>query len=649
MSGSVTLRRRTEAKCVIHQIMTASLPMESSGADARTPDARTARLAVDMLDATLGRDGDELLRGVARALAKSLGIDYVLVCERDRPTATQASTLVAWMHGELVSNFTLLLADSPCGETLERGECYAPSDVRKKFPKHVPLDELEVEGYFGVAVPGRDGQALGHLALMCRAPLDFDASLRAFIIAQARLIGTELQRRQAQRAVREREQLFGAIADALPVCIAYVDALEIYRFVNQTFAGWQDRSREEIIGSPVREVLTSDAYARVKPRIDQALAGQPQRFESAAVYPDGQRREVEIQYLPYVDESRRQSGYFALTTDLTERRQAERERRELDACFRAVTLAAFEGIAVLEDGRFVNVNDSYAQRLRFRPEELIGKSYEGLLSKDSLQRVRRVLDSRFQGVYEVVARSRSGKTFPAEICGVNVDVGGRNLRVSAARDISARVAREQAVAEAADHEQTRIGQDLHDSLGQGLAGLSLGLERLRRDLKDKQSPLAEQASQLGQALKRAIQVVRTISRGLAPMLGEGGDLEVVLARLVEDTEDLHGIECVSQLDGARQVQDANDATQVYRIAQEALANAVRHGRATQVRVQADCSGGLFHLTIDDDGSGLPAGPSRPGLGMRSMTSRARILGGNLTFDSGEQGGTRVSLTFPLRS
>lgn len=629
--------------------MSASLPLNTPQSPVAAPDARTARLALDMLDATLGREGDELLQGVARALATSLGIDYVLVCKRDTPGAAHAHTLVAWMNGELVENFSLHLARSPCGDALEHGECYTPAEVRASYPDHPRLAELEVQGYFGAAVPGRDGKALGHLALMSRCPLDFDPSLRAFIIAQARLIGIELQRRQAQHAVREREQMFGAIADALPVCIAYVDESEIYRFVNQTFADWQAMSRDDIIGSPVRQVLAKDSYDRVKPRIDGALSGVRQRFESAAAYPDGRRREVEIQYLPYVDESGQQAGYFALTSDLTDRHLAETERREIDACLRAVTLAAFEGIAILEDGRFVDVNDSYAQRLGYQPAELIGKSYEGLLSEESLQRVRRILDSRFQGVYEVVARSRSGKTFPAEICGVNVDVGGRHLRVSAARDISARVAREQAVAEAADHEQTRIGQDLHDSLGQDLTGLSLGLERLRRDLQEQDSRQAELAAQLGQALKRSIQSVREISRGLAPMLGEGGDLKLALKRLVDDTSRLHGVECIAHLDAASHLQDVTDATHVYRIAQEALANAVRHGQASQLRIDTELSEGLFRLTIDDDGRGLPSKPQRPGLGMRSMASRARILGGTLDFEAADSGGTRVSLGFPVRA
>jgi len=629
--------------------MSANLSVESPGADFPTPDARTARLAVDMLDATLGREGDDLLRGVAQALATSLGVDYVLVCERDPASAKIAQTLVAWMHGALAANFPLRLAGSPCGEALESGECFLPRAAQQAFPQHAPLAELEVEGYFGVALPGRDGVALGHLAVMSRSPLDFDAPLRAFIIAQARLIAIELQRRQAQREIRKREQMFGAIADALPVCMAYVDELEVYRFVNQTFASWQNRSRDEIIGLPVREVLAIDSYARVKPYIDGVLAGRAQKFESAAVYPDGRRREVEIQYIPYFDEAGCRAGYFALTTDLTERRQADKERREIDACLRAVTLAAFEGIAILEDGRFVEVNDSYAQRLGYQPAELIGKRYEGLLSRGSLQRVRRVLDTRFQGVYEVVARSRSGKTFPAEICGVNVDVGGRHLRVSAARDISARVAREQAVAEAADHEQTRIGQDLHDSLGQDLTALSLGLERLRRELEERQSPLVQSAAQLGQALKRSIRSVRSISRGLAPMLGQGGDLELALTRLLDDTAELHGIRCSARLDAAGLIDNPDDATQVYRIAQEALANAVRHGGANQLDVEARCSDGLFRLTIVDDGSGLSSRPQRPGLGMRSMASRARILGGHLDCESGEHGGTRVSLVFPVHS
>lgn len=629
--------------------MSASLSVNDRPAVEPTGEVLVGQLAVRLLDETLGRSGDVLLQGVTRALATALSVDYVLVCECAGNSGDSAVTLAAWMDGARVENFNFDLDAAPCGTAMRQGQYYCPSQVRRLYPEHAPLAELQVDGYFGVAIPGADGQPVGHLALMHREPLTLDPSLQAFILAQARFIGVELERRQAESPVREREQLFAAIADALPVCIAYVDADERYRFINQTYADWQCRSRESILGKKISDVVPADIYAQVQTEIAAALAGEPRHYLTAANFPDGQRREVEVDYLPFVDERQQAAGYFALTTDITERSRSERERQELFECFRAVTLAAFEGIAVLEEGRFVQVNDSYAGRLGCTPEELIGNSYEQFVSKESLPRIRQILDTRYQGVYEIVARSRNGKSFPAEICGVNVDVGGRHLRVSAARDISARVAREQAIAEAADQEKIRIGQDLHDSLGQDLTGVSLGLENLRRVLQADGREEAGQAAQLGQALKRSIQSVRSIARGLAPMLGEDEDLARALSRLADDVRQLHDIECLCNLTDSELLTDIDDATQVYRIAQEACANAVRHAQASRLELSTRCEQGVFHLTVSDNGAGLPEQPKRGGLGLRSMTSRARILAGSLSVASESQGGTTLSLSFPLRA
>jgi len=203
---------------------------------------------------------------------------------------------------------------------------------------------------------------------------------------------------------------------------------------------------------------------------------------------------------------------------------------------------------------------------------------------------------------------------------------------------------------ASEREQQRIGADLHDGLCQYLAGLTCVTGSLRDDLSESYHPEAETAAELHEMLKDAIVQARNIARGIAPVHMDEAGLASALDELADNTRRLHGIDCTFEPDGEVLISHRDMAIHLYRIAQEAISNAVRHGQATKVTVTLAIHKAQVILSIQDNGSGI--GPDQSpgsGMGLRSMRYRAGVLDGSLEITPAPGGGTLVRCTTPLNN
>lgn len=207
---------------------------------------------------------------------------------------------------------------------------------------------------------------------------------------------------------------------------------------------------------------------------------------------------------------------------------------------------------------------------------------------------------------------------------------------------------EDAVLRAGREERTRIGRDLHDSLGQKLTGVLYLFTAWRRRHAPPSDPEGEQ---IATTLKDAVTQVRRIARGLAPVALTGDGLPDALRQLAEEASALHPADVDFFYEREGRPRDDTAAEHLYLIAQEAIANAIRHGHATRVALTLDFAPDAGVLSIEDNGCGLaaaappdPAGPG--GNGLRIMRHRADILGATLSLDAPPSGGTRITVTFP---
>lgn len=221
-----------------------------------------------------------------------------------------------------------------------------------------------------------------------------------------------------------------------------------------------------------------------------------------------------------------------------------------------------------------------------------------------------------------------------------------------ARDITERRRLEKEVLEISDYEKRRIGQDLHDDLCQHLVGISMIGNLLYAELVRNGSKQAEDAKQITDMIRTAVEHARILAKGLSPLNIAQGGIMAALESLVANTEALFRIPCFLECNAPVHIQDAEIATQFYRIAQEALHNSVKHSQGTRAVIHLRTEGNSIVLTVSDDGVGTPElkqPTAGGGLGMHTMHYRARIIGASLEITQNVEGGTDVTCRLPILS
>ena len=203
---------------------------------------------------------------------------------------------------------------------------------------------------------------------------------------------------------------------------------------------------------------------------------------------------------------------------------------------------------------------------------------------------------------------------------------------------------EREIVDISEAEKRRIGQDLHDGLCQYLAALSCSATSLREDLQKLHLPAeADAAGELAKLLQDAVVQTRDLARGLVPAhVGQVGII-VALESLAQSVRRLQGITCTFRFHGPVAKCDEHTATHLYRIAQEAINNAIKHGKAGKIAISLDAADDLMTLRVLDDGVGI-SGFIATGTGLGIMRYRARLSGGELRIEQLKGGGTIISCT-----
>jgi signal transduction histidine kinase len=189
-----------------------------------------------------------------------------------------------------------------------------------------------------------------------------------------------------------------------------------------------------------------------------------------------------------------------------------------------------------------------------------------------------------------------------------------------------------------EREQRRIGLDIHDSLCQHLTGTALAEQFLSEKLSARGAPEVEDAARVVGLIEDAISMARGLAAGLSPIETEGEGLLTALTDLAAYFSSQFKVACGFTFEEPVLIHDSTIATHLYRIVQEAVHNAIRHGRARHIDIHLGKAGSVVTLTILDDGSGLPGGvPLSHGMGLRNMKYRASMLGGRLNLERGNPG------------
>jgi len=269
------------------------------------------------------------------------------------------------------------------------------------------------------------------------------------------------------------------------------------------------------------------------------------------------------------------------------------------------------------------------------------EAHDGYPSSYSKTGIKRVIG----GMRELPARRRDGTIFPIELSVSEVRVGKRSSFTGIIHDLTRRKALEGQVLEVSAQEQQRIAQELHDGVGQQLTGLSLLADALAQRVPQSLPSEHALAVKLTRGLEDTHQQVRALSRGLIFTDVDPEALRVALQDLVRRTTDQTGVECTLTFPRKIRLKDSMTAKHLYRIVQEAVSNALRHGRARHIWVRLRSANGHLQLSVRDDGVGVSeTSDGGQGMGIPTMRYRANMISGILQVRAAKNGGTLVTCT-----
>ncbi|MFC5453635.1 PAS domain-containing sensor histidine kinase [Prosthecobacter fluviatilis] len=483
-------------------------------------------------------------------------------------------------------------------------------------------------------------------------------------------------RKAAEAAVRAKEMQLRMITDNTPVMLIQCSRDLRYTFVNRAYADMLGLEPEEIIGRPIIDVLGKKAFRIIRPKITRVLSGRRVEYEEVMPYPRSGRRTVHVIYVPDTNILGQTTGWLASINDITDRRQIEDELHRERVFLRQVIDATPSMIFVKDSqGRFLLGNAALAHSCSTTVEKLVGRTDadfhrtsdqiahfkqidQEVMSSGTTLRIPEEEITQADGQVRWFSTGKVPLFNDAGICdkvlGVATDITEqRQTQKELERRVAERTAElraqmdernrlENALLDISEQEQRRLGQDLHDGLCQSLSGLAFMARSLTKTLEAQAlaGPAAE-AARLADLIHQSVEQSRNIAKGLHPVVMDAEGLVSALHELAARSSG--SISCRLRCEQMVPITDNDVALHLYRIAQEAVTNALKHSGARSITLSLRLRQGLLSLSVADDGCGLPevihAGD---GMGLRLMKYRADVIGADFAIGKRKTHGTRMT-------
>jgi PAS domain S-box-containing protein len=492
----------------------------------------------------------------------------------------------------------------------------------------------------------------GHYVTLLDSPCYVkDASGRVI-----RIVGMGIdisEQARAQESVRASQEMLQLIAAGTGDWLILVDGERRVQFINR---GIRALSRENIIGQRLDEIAMPEDRASILAALTQVLkTGEPADLQhvTSDLQHGGRYFDSRIRA---VRNGAQITGAVINITEITDRHAAMHLRETQARMFELL----HEGVVVIDANNIIRMaNPAFERIFGFAPGAAVDTSVDDLIvnvpgtarERFDQQLLGAVAEPPSLTPVEFKCRRRDGSLFDAAFVATLTHLDGSTHRLAVITDVTERRQLEREILEIAGREQLRIGSDLHDGLGQDLTGVALMLRSVVAQLRKENSTARADVEDIISLVNGAIESTRAMARGLAPVGADRGGLIAGLQSMAVRGMERYGVraqfntslrETLSLEDGA--------ATHLYRIAQEAFTNAIRHGRVTQITIDLATDNGSLTLSVQDNGRGFDErNATSNGMGMKLMRYRAQMLGGDVTIANNKGGGVVVRCTCPHRA
>ena len=511
------------------------------------------------------------------------------------------------------------------------------------------------------------GKVLGALACYRRETGLPTWSEIGTVMNAAALAALAIEREQADQALRESEQRFRAIFQQAAVGVLLIDAASGRILdVNQRACEIARLSRRQVLGSELALLCSPEDHPAYQKKLASLLSEQTVSFaiEQRLRQSSGSPIWVTLTVSPLWHAGQTPEKYMAVMEDITARKEAELNyQRELDYNRALITHTAAYIVALDVRARFIHVNPPFLRGFGYEESDVLRRTpWEiGLMDKEetarSKERFKNALLGKDTPPVEVRLRGKNGEWHAVELRSTSTrhPDGSVDRIIVTGTDVTERNHLQQEVLNVVEREQARLGHDLHDGVGQTMTGIVALIEALELGLKGEQQ---EDAHRIRTLIQEAVSEIRRMSHGLSPTSVKYRGLGGALQLLAETVRLNHRTPCDCELDESILVSDTEVQAHLFRIAQEAVNNALRHGEPDHVRIRLRrLHDAACELVVEDDGRGLPKPKSRTrktaapdsspkaGIGLRVMEYRANLIGAALSVRPAPTRGVIVTCRF----
>jgi PAS domain S-box-containing protein len=611
----------------------------------------------------------DLFQTSVERVAQTLGAEFAKVLElqpEDNEFVLRAA--VGWPDEMIGRAKVPAGGDSQAGFTLLRQHPVVVDNLptERRFRGQSLLVDWGVRSGVSVLI-GCRGRAYGVLSVHSRTPKRFTMEDIHFVEAVAHLLAAAVERVASSERqeglslalIRERQRV-NDILKSVPGVVWEMERTEDPEVLKLTFVS---EYVETMLGYSRHLWLADPGFwvERIHPEDRERVVGEVRkalelgRVEEVAfrfVARNGRSIWVESHKMLFFDREGKTAGLRGVLLDVSARVEAEADRGAAEKRFRTF-MDNSPVIAFIKDpeGRYIYGNKAFQETIKLKRQDWLGRTDEELFPGNLALPFREKDGEALQEaaplqVIETIQDPDGGIRYWALFRFPLENQNGARCLGAVGLDITERRRLQTEILEISDREQRRMGQDLHDGLCQHLLGLAMMSKTLAEKMGKNGYQEAKIAREISSLLYEAVAVARGLMRGLHLVTVEAGGLVAALSEFCETTHRLFGKICELEVQRGVDVTDNTVATHIFRIAQEATNNAIKHGNAKRVTIRLSEENGGLVVAVEDDGRGLPEVMDPQGMGLHTMQYRASLIGAALTLSNRPEGGAVTRCVLP---